>query len=492
MKKSVLCVAVGAIGMLTYSAASASDLDQLITAMKEAEQNEAAAAQTIDNLHNDCLTLVEDYSASYKELAQLSQFSDTYISALDDVQAEITELSNGSASGATLDPTYRKGAPLAEIPASVSCFPNILDVEAGYPLRLATSADITLEALDLHIANQLLIRAEIHAARIDHRRNIAENAAESLEQLNEWIEKETQRFDLIENVFTANSTILDGLRASQQSSTEVTFDPLIDEKPTHAPENVAIASLLPRGEQNGIQDVKAVTVALQQPDFSSQKRLVTSYPFDTDVWTNLAMAFFESNLPSESYATLLLAYLGGIDLPDTDTLISYAIRHENWYTAGRLLESELGTASTQSDDIRLQQLHKLAGIWNVAREENRAITTLREASDLDKEGRSAFVLGERLISAEQFAEAESVLREAIEKGIGDDTAQAWILVGISIMNQDIDPDVAQLKRAREAFKNATSSIDPYGSSQRAAEDYIYYIDELIAAIELTEEYEAQR
>ncbi|MEM8935376.1 MAG: hypothetical protein AAGC77_03105 [Pseudomonadota bacterium] len=212
------------------------------------------------------------------------------------------------------------------------------------------------------------------------------------------------------------------------------------------------------------------------------EKMVNLWPGTKSYWTQLSGAYSQLGRDREAFAVIEVAYRAGLLDRESEfiTLIQYYSFFENPYRGAKLLEKEMAAGNIDRDQDNLVLLSQL---WSQSREHKKSIPILREAAQRSNDGDLYYRLGMVLLADEQYAASQRALENALNRGgLGDDTGDAWLLLGTARFSQAGPTDTDVWANAREAFVNAQR----YTDSRTRATQWIGYID----AVQST--YEAQQ
>ncbi|KEQ18225.1 tetratricopeptide repeat protein [Endozoicomonas numazuensis] len=106
----------------------------------------------------------------------------------------------------------------------------------------------------------------------------------------------------------------------------------------------------------------------------------------------------------------------------------------------------------------LDNLKLLAQAWLQAREDEKALQTLKKAVILDNSGKSSLLIAQLHLRSQQWPQAEQALKTALSKEL-DDKASAQLMLGMTLFNQKKYQDaVASLEAASNHKKTRTSAL----------------------------------
>ncbi|HEX7081324.1 MAG TPA: tetratricopeptide repeat protein [Gammaproteobacteria bacterium] len=200
------------------------------------------------------------------------------------------------------------------------------------------------------------------------------------------------------------------------------------------------------------------------------ERLVSMEPKKKQHWMRLSSFYLQLERPEEALAAMQVAYNAGLFTEDSEyrRLADMLVFNEIPYRGARVLEKAIEEGKV-SEDADLYE--KLANCWIAARDFDEALPPLERAAELSDDGDLYVRLAEVNIQLEDWEAASNALRNAMDKGDLSDEANAQLLMGVALFNQD------QLQDAREWFQRASRSDE----RRDMASDYIKVIDARIAA-----------
>jgi Flp pilus assembly protein TadD len=108
----------------------------------------------------------------------------------------------------------------------------------------------------------------------------------------------------------------------------------------------------------------------------------------------------------------------------------------------------------------------LANSWIAAREYDRSLVPLQKAADLAPDGNLYVRLGQVRMQREEWGEAVRLFQKAIEKGDLKEPGNAYLLLGISLYNDE------RVEGARASFARARN----HESSRTQADAWLAHID----------------
>ena len=177
--------------------------------------------------------------------------------------------------------------------------------------------------------------------------------------------------------------------------------------------------------------------------------LLARDPTDRQLWDAIAGDYFRGGQERKAFEVQKAMYLGGI-LQTEDELMRVVNFYNSFdvpYAAAKILEKEMNAGRISAN---YQRLELLANLYQVAREFDKAIPVIERAAEMAPDGKMYERLGRSYSELQNWAEAETALINAINKGGLSDAGLAWVLVGQSRYERD------DRSGAREAFRNANN------------------------------------
>ncbi len=194
------------------------------------------------------------------------------------------------------------------------------------------------------------------------------------------------------------------------------------------------------------------------------KKLIRLYPDKKTYWQQLSSVYQQLKQYKKAVSVKHLAYKKGLiesekEILDLANLFLY-IRSP--YRAANLIKQGF-------DQNKIRRTSKnwetLAHAWSMAKEKNKAINALEQASKLNDKGALYLQLGQIYIEQEKWNQAIKSLKKAISKGGLKDTGSTYLLLGMSYFEQKNN------KLAKNAFLKASK----YGKHKKTALRWLDYI-----------------
>ncbi len=195
--------------------------------------------------------------------------------------------------------------------------------------------------------------------------------------------------------------------------------------------------------------------------------LITRYPDKKMYWDQLAALYMQENKEFTSLAVRMLAKR--LDLTEPKTLVNLADMYRYLrvpYKAGQLLEQGMEQKVIPSN---FENLNKLADSWLAARENQRAVDTLKVMLPMDNSGDTQLKLGQIYISMEQWGNVIDTLSSALKLLKGKKLGQTYAMLGTAYYHQD------NLEQAKAQFLKAAS----FEAQKKQAAQWLQHINSLL-------------
>ncbi len=181
------------------------------------------------------------------------------------------------------------------------------------------------------------------------------------------------------------------------------------------------------------------------------QQLVVLVPQKKTYWLQLSSVYGQLEDYRSATATLQLAYDANLLTEESEIrrLVDLLVFTNLPYRGARVLEDALDRHAVSLVDAAVYE--KLANCWIAAREFERAVAPLQRAGALATSGEPFARLAEVQVQRADWPAAEAALRRALEKGGLRDEANAQLLLGVALLNQE------RLDDAREWFTQAERS-----------------------------------
>lgn len=195
------------------------------------------------------------------------------------------------------------------------------------------------------------------------------------------------------------------------------------------------------------------------------ERLIAMEPEKKTHWLRLSSLYQQQEKYAPALAAMQIAYNAGFFDQESEYLrLSDMLRfNEVPFRAARVLEQAIEDGHVKPSS---EVYERLANCWIQARDFEEAIPPLQRAAQMSNNGDLFMRLGQVHVQREQWDDAEQALRQAMDKGNLDDEGQTYLLMGISVFNQD------NMNGAREWFVRASR----FAQQREMSQDYIKLID----------------
>ena len=163
--------------------------------------------------------------------------------------------------------------------------------------------------------------------------------------------------------------------------------------------------------------------------------MVNRWPEDKRNWTSYAALLAQTGRERDAFEVNRIMYVNGM-LETSEELVrlaQYYSYYEYPFGGASMLERELNSGRVEPAPRNYQLL---ADLWRQAREWERAMPVLRRVATLTGAGTDYEKLGEALYQAGDFAEAEAVLVQALDRGGLRRPGDTWTLLGNAVIEQD--------------------------------------------------------
>ena len=196
-------------------------------------------------------------------------------------------------------------------------------------------------------------------------------------------------------------------------------------------------------------------------------KLIVRYPDKKQYWQQLSSAYQQLRHYSKALSIQHLAYQKGLFKDEAHILqiVNLFLYTKQPYQAAQFLAYSLKSKQLKNS---AKHFELLANSWTDAREYTQAITALKQASALDNKGQLYFRLGRIHVEQELWQAAITALNKAINKGGLRNKGEAYILLGMSLYENQ------QLAAARKAFAKASK----FKASKKSARQWLNYIKQV--------------
>ena len=217
-----------------------------------------------------------------------------------------------------------------------------------------------------------------------------------------------------------------------------------------------------------------VELGLQEERGQLLETMVELFPSEEPYWSQLSGSYAQAGNDQRAFATLWAAYRAGLieDEAKIRALAQYYYQLNNPFPGARMFASEMQAGNVARS---LANLRLLSQLWAAAREQQEAISILSEAAPKSSSGDLYYQLGQSYMADEQWQEGIDALRAALNKGglAAREQGNIYLLMGNAYQSID-DETAAGRQRAIDAYRQAAR----YSSSQRQAQSYINYIQQV--------------
>ncbi|MBR9824837.1 MAG: hypothetical protein GYB36_03430 [Alphaproteobacteria bacterium] len=197
--------------------------------------------------------------------------------------------------------------------------------------------------------------------------------------------------------------------------------------------------------------------------------MVHAWPEEKRYWTTLASLLARTGREQEAFEVNAVMYLNGL-LSESDEilrLVQYYAFYDYPYRGADILQRELNSGRVTGDPANFRLL---ASLWRQAREWDEALPILRRVATTTGRGADYEALGEALYQSAQYAEAEVIFVQALERGGVRRPGDTWTLLGNARFELD----------QYEAAINAFSAALQYPYSRQAAQGWIDFVEQRLA------------
>jgi tetratricopeptide (TPR) repeat protein len=182
------------------------------------------------------------------------------------------------------------------------------------------------------------------------------------------------------------------------------------------------------------------------------EQLVALAPSKKTYWSQLSSVYGQLEDYPKALAIMQLAYSAGLVSDDQEVrrLADLLMFNDVPYRCGQVLESAIEKKTVKVDD---KLYEKLANCWIASGELERSIQPLTRAAEVSDTGDLFVRLGEVQMQREDWQGMQTAIQKGIDKGQLKDTANAQLLMGISLYNQKKCNDAKSwLQKARSVEK----------------------------------------
>lgn len=203
-------------------------------------------------------------------------------------------------------------------------------------------------------------------------------------------------------------------------------------------------------------------------------QMVARWPGRLRYWEMMAGAHQALQQDKEALAALLAAYNGGL-IQEQEKLLNL-VRMSLYvglpYQAGRILEQAMAKGQVDADRATLELLLQA---WTAARELELAAAVIDRLAPLSSDGELFIHKARLLMDQNQWQSTLEAARQALEIGDIDRPGQAWLMIGIALM------ELGRLQESRQAFRQA-QEFDT--DTRRQAREWQRFVEDKIRVAEL--------
>ena len=194
------------------------------------------------------------------------------------------------------------------------------------------------------------------------------------------------------------------------------------------------------------------------------EKLIRIYPHKKTYWNQLSSVYQQLKQYKKAVSIKHLSYKQGFI--DTEKglmeLVNLFLYVGSPYRAANLLKEGFDLNKIKRSS---KNWETLAHAWAMAKEHDRAISALEQASKLNEKGRLFLQLGQIYVEQEKWSQAIKSLNKAINKGGLKDTGSTYMLLGMSYY------EMKNNKLAKNSFLKAAK----YSKNKKAALQWLDYI-----------------
>lgn len=195
------------------------------------------------------------------------------------------------------------------------------------------------------------------------------------------------------------------------------------------------------------------------------KQLLKQNPDKKEYWDQLSSVYQQLKQFKKAAGIQHLAYRKGLLTTEKDIMAlgDLFVYIGSPYKAAQLLKEALDNRQIRSTS---RNWERLANAWQQARELDKAVTALEQASRLSAKGALYQQLGQIYVEQERWEKAVDAFNKALDKGGLRHEGTAYLLLGMSYY------ELNKVKQARSAFNKAKD----YAKQKKAASQWLDYID----------------
>ncbi len=205
------------------------------------------------------------------------------------------------------------------------------------------------------------------------------------------------------------------------------------------------------------------------------EQLLMKNPTELRLWEAIRGDYFRAENERRAFEVHKAMYLGGLVSSESDIMrvVNFYNQFNAPYQAATILEKEMNAGRVAKN---YDQLERLATLYQVAREYEKAIPVIEEAAEMGADGTMYERLGRSYSELKEWAKAEESLQSALNKGGLRNAGLTWVLIGQSRYERN------DRSGAREAFRSANN---------RAGRGWQSFMDAELATEKALRVFEAQ-
>lgn len=205
------------------------------------------------------------------------------------------------------------------------------------------------------------------------------------------------------------------------------------------------------------------------------EQLLAKNPTELRLWEAIRGDYFRANDERKAFEVHKAMYLGGLVTSEADIMrvVNFYNQFDAPFQAAQILEKEMNAGRVAKN---YEQLERLATLYQVAREFEKAIPVIEEAARMSSSGAMYERLGRSYSELKQWAKVEEALTNALNKGSLKDPGLTWVLIGQSRYERE------DRSGAREAFRKANN---------RAGRGWLDFMDAEVATEKALRVFDAQ-
>jgi tetratricopeptide (TPR) repeat protein len=202
--------------------------------------------------------------------------------------------------------------------------------------------------------------------------------------------------------------------------------------------------------------------------------LVVHWPHRLRYWEMMAGAHQALEQDTDALAALMAAYDGGLITEERKLLdlVRMNLYLELPYQGGRILGDAIAARQVEANEANLRLLLQA---WTAAREFDLAAELIDELAPLTGDGELLIRKARLMMEQNRWQATVDAAQRALELGNVREPGQAWLLIGIALMELD------RLRESREALQRARDSGP---DTRRQAREWQRFVEDRIEVAEL--------